>query len=161
MKSAMKKSFEPVKFCALAMVVTLLAFHAEVAQQTSVDYSHKFNQFYGAGWENAMAHLDAFALSLNNSPNELGVVIVYGGNHGRRGEAKAWSACVKDYLVNRRSIDASKLIMIEGGYRRSLTVELWGAADPKHVPTASPEISAKHVKFKSGRMRPWRRMCNL
>jgi hypothetical protein len=107
-----------------------------------------------------MAHLDGFAISLNDNPNQLGFIIVYGGNQRLRGEAKAWSACVKDYLVKRRSITSDRLIILDGGYRRSLTVELWETTDRKDVPTPSQQIPRKDVKFKKGKIGHWRRMCN-
>jgi hypothetical protein len=157
----MKLGLQPIRSFVLKTVATLLVFQVAAAQQPSGDQARKFDEFNSANWENAMAHLDGFALTLNNNPNELGVLIIYGGQNHPRGESKAWSACVKDYLVNRRSINGGRLIMKDGGYRKSLTVELWGIADRKYVPTPSPEISPKHVKFRNGRIRYWRRMCNI
>jgi hypothetical protein len=130
-----------------------------LTQQVAVDYNHKFDEFNGANWENAMSRLDNFALEMGNDSNEIGVVIVYGGSHGRRGEAKAWSACVKEYLTNRRGIPASRLIMMDGGYRRSLTVELWGTADRKYVPNPTAQIEIKNVRFSKGKIGHWRKMC--
>jgi hypothetical protein len=157
----MKKSFPLIKSFALSIALGLLAFHLGAAQQVFVDYSHRFDEFYGANWESTMAHLDNFAISLNDNSNQLGVIIVYGGNQRLRGEAKAWSACVKDYLVNRRSVSASRLIMIDGGYRKELTVELWGTADRRYAPAPSQQIPLKDVKFKKGKIGRWRRMCNI
>jgi hypothetical protein len=84
----MTKSIKRIKLWALAVLLTLLVFDIGAAQQIAVDYSHKFDEFYGASWESAMAHIDAFALSLSDSPNEISVIIVCGGNHRLRGEAK-------------------------------------------------------------------------
>lgn len=108
-----------------------------------------------------MAHLDGFAISLNDNPNQLGVIIVYGGNQRLRGEAKAWSACVNDYLVKRRNMSSDRLIILDGGYRKSLTVELWETTDRKDVPTPSQQIARKDVKLKKGKIGHWRRMCNI
>jgi hypothetical protein len=156
----MKKSFPLIKSFALSIALALLAFHVGAAQPVFVDDSHKFDEFYGPNWESAMAHLDGFTISLNDNPNQLGVIIVYGGNQRLRGEAKAWSACVKDYLVKRRSITSDRLIILDGGYRKSLTIELWETTDRKDVPTPSQQIARKDVKFKNGKIGHWRRMCN-
>ena len=142
------------------MILGLLACQVVAAHRVFVDYSHKVDEFSGVNWESAMAHLDNFALSLNDNPNEVGVIIVYGGQHRRRGEASAWSACIRDYLVNRRGISADRLVIVDGGYRQSPTVELWGAADRRYVPKPSQQLRSKDVRFMKGQIGHWRRMCN-
>lgn len=156
----MKDSFRAVKSYTLLLILGLLTSQVVAAQQVSVDHWHKFDEFYGVNWESAMAHLDGFALGLNNNPSEVGAIIIYGGQHRRRGEASAWSACVKDYLVNRRGISADKLVMVDGGYRQSPTVELWGTADRRYIPTPSQQLRPKDVRFTKGQVGRWRRMCN-
>lgn len=108
-----------------------------------------------------MAHLDNFAVSLANKPNDIGVIIVYGGSRGRRGEARGWSACIKDYLINRRRFEAGRLIVRDGGYRQLLTAELWEATDKNHVPAPSGQIKLKNVRFRKGTIGRWRKMCAL
>src|SRR6266850_1591255 len=41
------------------------------AQERVVDYSNKFDEFSGSNWESAMAHLDAFALDMQNNPHMM------------------------------------------------------------------------------------------
>jgi hypothetical protein len=45
----------------------------------------------------------------------------------------------RDYLVTQRGIDASRIVVVNGGFREEDSVELWivpsGAAAPKPTPT--------------------------
>jgi hypothetical protein len=118
------------------------------AEQTAV----KFDEFHGSGWESAASHLDGFALNLQNNPQMTGVLIVYGAQLSKRGEARAWSACLKSYLISRRGIEPDRIVMIDGGYRKDLTVELWATADKKDMPTPEPQVKRKDVRFKKGKV---------
>ena len=135
-------------FCVIALCMSSIV----EAQQVIVDYSSKFDEFYGSGWESAMGRLDNFALDLRNNPRMIGVLIVYGGKRSRRGEARAWSACLKGYLISRRGIEASRIVMVNGGYRDDLTVELWETTDRKHIPNPEPQVKPKDVRFKKGKV---------
>jgi hypothetical protein len=128
-----------------------------MARQTSDD-TRKFDEFSRSNWESAMAHLDNFALALQNNPNSIGVVIIYGGQHGRRGEARAWSRCIRRYLVQTRGTDANRIVLIDGGYREQLTVELWETPDKHHLPKLEPHVKPGDVKFKKGRVNS---LCNI
>jgi hypothetical protein len=145
----------------LALCATLFILGGFVEAGPVMDVvSRKFDEFYGANWEDTMARLDNFALSMQTEPNSVGVVLVYGGQRRRPGEARAWTTCIKDYLVNRRRIEAKRLVMINGGYLRNLTVELW-QADMKHIPKPTPHVKRKDVRFKGSRIRGWRSLCSI
>jgi hypothetical protein len=147
----MKRNVRIVKV--LILCVSVLGVNRVVeAQQVAVDYSSKFDEFYGSNWESAMSRLDGFALNLLNSPHMTGVLIVYGAQRSRRGEPRAWSACLKSYIMNRRGIEPNRIVMINGGYRKDLTVELWVTADRKHIPNPEPHIKPKDVRFKKGKV---------
>lgn len=125
------------------------------------DGGRKFDEFTGANWESAMARLDNFAVNLQNQPNALGVVIVYGGQRRRPLEAKAWSSCLKDYLLKRRGLDSGRTRFIQGGYRVDLTVELWTVPMGQQVPAATATIKPSEVRFSGRKLTKWRRMCAL
>jgi len=121
--------------------------------QVVADYSRKFDEFQGSNWESAIAHLDNFAVDMRNNPQMIGVLIVYGGQCGRRGEARAWRGCLRNYLISRRGIEPNRIVMLNGGYREGLTVELWETADRKHIPKLRPHIKTKDVRFIKGKVR--------
>ena len=145
----------------LAVCLVLLLAGSGLHGRTSYRDAKKFDQFNGANWENAIAHLDNFALSLQNDPAAIGVVFVYGGQNRQRFEPDAWSNCITDYLVKRRSVDPTRLAYVLGGYREDLTVELWQAPDHNHIPKATSTIKPHDVKFSGADITKWRTMCSM
>jgi hypothetical protein len=141
-----------VKALVLSLGLVLVVDNVVTARQ-SVDDTRKLAEFYGPNWESAMARLDNFAVELQANPNAVGVLIVYGGQLGRRGEARAWSACIRSYLVDRRGIAANRIVMVNGGYRKTLTVEMWETTDRNHMPNPQPHIKPRDVRFKKGKAR--------
>ena len=147
----MKRNLQIIRI--LVLCLSVLGVNCMVdAQERVVDYSNKFDEFSGSNWESAMAHLDQFALEMQNNSHMIGVLIVYGGQRRRRGEAQAWSGCLKSYLVSRRGLERNRIVMINGGYREDLTVELWETVDRKHIPDPKPQVKPKDVRFKKGKV---------
>jgi hypothetical protein len=122
---------------------------------------HKVDEASGSNWEVAMARLDYFELEMKDNPNVIGVLIVYGGQRREFGELQAWSGCLENYLVNRRGVDATRIVMVNGGFRENLTYELWVTADKNHLPNPEPHIKPKDVRFKSGKVKNWIGLCDL
>ena len=132
-----------------------------VALALSDTRSRKFDELNGTNWEDAMARLDNFDIALKNEPNSIGVFIIYGGRRDRRGEARAWGKCLKDYIVNRRGIKADRIVFINGGYRDSITVEIWHSVSKEYIPTPTPTVDQKNVRFQKGKIKRWQRLCNI
>lgn len=114
---------------------------------------NKLDEFGDVNCEDEMARLDNLAVQVQNEPETVGHIIVYGGRFGRRGEARARASRIKTYLVKIRGMDASRILTIDGGYRENLTVEMWMLPRSLGVPKASPTIHPKDVKFKKGRIK--------
>jgi hypothetical protein len=102
----------------------------------------KIDEYGNIRFNDEKARLDNFAIELQNDPTAQGYVIAYGGRRGRAGEAQRRADRAKDYLVNTRGIDPSRIVTVDGGYREDLTVELWlvpsGADAPQQTPTVDP-----------------------
>jgi hypothetical protein len=96
--------------------------------------SEYVNQFTSC---NAGAHLDNFAIELWNNPTASGHIFIYGpggpdNKYGERGVS-----ATKNYLVDTRGLEASRLRVVYAGRSRSMSevlTELWlvpeGAAPP-------------------------------
>jgi hypothetical protein len=156
---AMSKDMQVPKAPFLTLSVVLLVCTAALA--SSDTRSRKFDEFSGANWEDAMARLDNFYIALKNEPSSIGVFILYGGRRSRRNEAQAWGHCLKDYIVNRRGINANRIVIVNGGYRDSLTVEVWQSVSKKYIPTPTPAVDERDVRFRKGKIRRWRSLCNI
>lgn len=97
--------------------------------------STKFDDIPPVARDDEKARLDTFAIELQNSPGAQGYLIGYGGT-GRRavtGQRRAQNA--RDYLVSTRGIDASRIVIVDGGQRETGSLQLWivptGAAPPR------------------------------
>ncbi len=106
-----------------------------------------FDSYGDLSWEDEKAHLDNFAIALQNDPDSIGYIIVYAGRRSCVGEAKDRALRAKKYLVQTRAIEASRIKWIDGGYREELTVILQPA--PRGAPelTASPTLKRSEVQL--------------
>lgn len=94
----------------------------------------KFDEYGNITFNDEKARLDNYAIQLQNDPTSTGTIIAYGSCAG---EAQARADRARDYLVNTRGIDASRLTTLDGGCRDALTVELWVVPSGATAPTAS------------------------
>jgi hypothetical protein len=93
--------------------------------------ARKFDEYGNIRFNDEKARLDNFAIQLQNEPSASGSIIGY-GSCDAEGLTRANRA--KDYLVNTRGIDASRLTTIDAGCLPNLQVQLWivpqGATPP-------------------------------
>lgn len=123
----------------------------------SVQDPRKFDEFGDINCEDEYARLDNFAVSLLEMPNTRGVIVFYGGKVfrsklPRRGDAVARAARMKPYLVERRGIPASRVVVINGGYAENWRVDLWilpPEASTEYLPL--PTLSVNQIKFRKGK----------
>lgn len=99
-----------------------------------------------------MALLDNYAVELHNAPETIAYVITYGGRRGTaRSEMYERRARIKRYLVENRGIDAKRVVVVNGGFRESLAIELWLTSQGEEAPKATPTVSPKSVKYKKAK----------
>ena len=95
----------------------------------------KFDEIGEVQRNDEKARLDAFAIELQNNPSAQGYVIAYGGRNRRFGSGQQRGDRAKEYLTHTRGIDASRIVVIDGGQRETGTMELWivppGATPPR------------------------------
>jgi hypothetical protein len=96
----------------------------------------KFDEYGNIRFNDEKARLDNYAIQLQNSPGAEGYIIAYGTCAGE-GQARADRA--KNYLVNTRGIQATRIVTIDGGCRADLTVQLWIVPTGANKPAASSD----------------------
>ncbi|HEY8227303.1 MAG TPA: hypothetical protein VIG25_18670 [Pyrinomonadaceae bacterium] len=82
----------------------------------------KFDEYGNIRFNDEKARLDNYAIQLQNQPGSTATIIVYGSCAG---EAQTRGDRARDYLVNTRGIEASRITVVDGGCRPDLTVQLW------------------------------------
>lgn len=136
-----------------SVIVVLAASVVAVPQTTGRQSQHPIidpDSFYFTTLEREKPILNDFARALQHAPERKGYILAYGGRVSCKGEAGQILELIKSYLVESRKVDASRIVIIGGGYREETTYQMWrvlpGAAGPRPAPTVDPRA----VKFRGG-----------
>jgi hypothetical protein len=90
-------------------------------------------------YDDLKARLDNLAIELQNTPDAQGYIFVYTAPGSRPGRYELLSKRVEDYLIGKRQIDRSRLVILNGGNRETDFYEFWivpqGAKPPQATPT--------------------------
>jgi hypothetical protein len=151
------------------LALCLFAFASNAFAQQE---ARKVDEMGQVNCEDAKAYLDNLAIQLQIEPGAKGYIIFYGGKSyssyvynkktrrdipvqllPRRGEAKARIAPWIDYLTNSRGVEASRIEVIDGGYREAPAMEFWIAPPGAVRPTPTPTLTEKQIKFRKGRVK--------
>lgn len=101
--------------------------------------AREFDVCCNCTFDDQKARLDNLAVELQNDPSTTTYIIAYAGRTSRIGEADRLAARARDYLINQRGIDPSRIITRNGGFREDDCVDLWvvpsGAEPPQPRPT--------------------------
>lgn len=93
-----------------------------------------FDDYGDISRDDEKARLDNFANELQSQPSAQGYYVFYSGPDMRPGAASKRAQLAKEYLVKTRGIDASRIVIMDGGARNAFGVRLWivpaGAAPP-------------------------------
>ena len=88
------------------------------------------------------ARLDNLAVALQNDPTTTTYLFAYGGRTSPVGQADRLLSRARDYVVMQRGIDASRIVLVNGGFREEDCLEVWivprGATPPQPSPTVQP-----------------------
>ncbi|MDT4896279.1 MAG: hypothetical protein QOH25_1356 [Acidobacteriota bacterium] len=152
--------------------IVFLCFFVFTATAFAQQEARKFDEMGQVNCEDAKARLDNLAIQLQQEPTMKGYIIFYGGKSylsniynrrtkryvevkllPRRGEAKARMTPWIDYLTNSRGIEASRIEVIDGGYREEPMMEFWIAPSGVKPPRGTPTLTEKEIKFRKGRVK--------
>lgn len=105
-----------------------------------------FDECNNCTFDDQKARLDNLAVELQNDQTAKGYIIAYGGRTSPIGQVERLMSRAKDYLMQQRGIDASRLVIVNGGFRETDSVELWIVPSGAAAPRATPTIQAGDVK---------------
>src|SRR5215216_5411911 len=101
--------------------------------------AQEFDECNSCSYDDQKARLDNLAVELQNDPATRAYIFAYGGRMSPLTQVEKLMARARDYLITQRGIDASRLVVVNGGFREEDSVELWivpsGAATPLPTPT--------------------------
>jgi hypothetical protein len=98
-------------------------------------------------FDNEKPNLDQLVGRLILEPGTQPVIIAYAGRRAFAGEALRRAEQAKEYLVSHWKIEPLRIIIVDGGYRDTRSVELWLRPQGADVPVAIPTLDSKQVQI--------------
>jgi hypothetical protein len=98
----------------------------------------RFGEFPSISFNEDKANFDNFAVEMQSDPTAQGYIIVYNGRRSRPGRLATLVNRSRDYMVNTRNIDASRITVVNGGMRDVDSIELWIVPKGATAPRPSP-----------------------
>jgi hypothetical protein len=106
-----------------------------------------FDQWGKIPFSDEKARLDNLAIYLQkDEPTFVTYLVFYAGRKSCAGEIQARADRAKNYLVNKRGVQANRVIWKDGGYRKEFTVEIWAWPRDVGEPYASPTLTQNDVQ---------------
>ena len=122
-----------------ACAQTVQAVSVVAAREKKIIVAREFDECVSCSLDDQKARLDNLAVELQNDLSTRAYILAYGGRLSPLGQVEKLMSRARDYLVTQRGIDASRIVVVNGGFREEDSVELWmvpsGAAAPKPTPT--------------------------
>jgi hypothetical protein len=106
-----------------------------------------FDEYGDISFEDEMARLDNFAVSVSTYEGATGYIFAYAGKQTYKSEAAERLLRAKDYLVSVRNIDPARIFIIDGGYREQFSVVLMIAPPRATPPLSMPTLSPTEIEL--------------
>ena len=116
------------------------------AEEKKIIVAREFDECNNCSFDDQKARLDNLAVELQNDPTTHAYVIAYGGRTSPIGQVERLMTRARDYLTNERGIDASRITIVNGGFREADSVELWLVPSGAAPPLATPTVQAGELK---------------
>jgi hypothetical protein len=113
----------------------------------------EFDECNNCTFDDQKARLDNLAVDLQNDPSKRAYIIAYGGRMSPLSQVEVLMSRARDYLITQRQIDASRLTVVNGGFREEDSVELWIVPSGAAPPRATPTVPASEMKAPAKRRR--------
>jgi hypothetical protein len=108
--------------------------------------AYEFDECNNCTFDDQKARLDNLGVELQNDPSARAYIIAYGGRYSPVAQVGVLMKRARDYMVDDRGIDASRLVIVNGGFREKDSVELWVVPAGAAPPRATPTVQAGEVK---------------
>jgi hypothetical protein len=108
--------------------------------------AREFDECNNCTFDDQKARLDNLAVELQNDPTTRAYIIAYGGRMSPVGQVERLMTRAREYLIMQRGIDASRLSVINGGFRENDSVELWIVPSGATAPQPTPTVQAGEIK---------------
>lgn len=133
---------------------TAQAFSVVAPLPKKIIVSQEFDECNNCTFDDQKARLDNLAVELQNDPSTRAYIIAYGGRTSPLAQVEVLMSRARDYLTSQRGIDASRFVVVNGGFREADSVELWMVPSGAKPPQATPTVKLSDVKPATARRKP-------
>lgn len=116
------------------------------APERKVIVAREFDECENCTFDDQKARLDNLAVELQNDPTTTAYIIAYGGRYSPLAQVELLMKRARNYIVEQRGIDARRLVIVNGGFRETDSVELWLVPSGAAAPRATPTVQAGEVR---------------
>jgi hypothetical protein len=109
--------------------------------------TRKIAEYSDIPFRNEKKRLDIFAKQLLNASTSQGYIFAYAGKRACADEALRLAKRAKKYLVNKRGIPHSRLVVVDCGYKEQWTIELYIIPPGMPLPPATPTVDPSAVQI--------------
>lgn len=113
-----------------------------------------FDRYGDISFEDEKARLDNFAIQLSNEPLATGQILMYAGQTTFEHETTERLARAKSYLVNVRGIDRNRILTLDCGFTRELSIQLSVLEAEVRPPSCDATIVIPFSEVKFTKPRP-------
>ena len=121
------------------------------APERKVIVAREFDECDNCTFDDQKARLDNLAVKLQTDPSARAYIIAYGGRYSPLAQVEVLMKRARDYMIEQRGIDGSRLTIVNGGFREADSVELWVVPSGAAAPRATPTVQAGEVKPRKAR----------
>lgn len=109
---------------------------------------YKLDEFDRAQNGDIKARLDSFAVALQNDPLLQGYIVNYQGRTDPKASVERRKVLIQIYLFRSRGIASERIIFVDGGFRETISSELWVAVAGSGLPPLTPTVDKKYATAK-------------
>lgn len=95
--------------------------------------------------------LDTFAIALDQRANLTGYIVVYAGKVACPEEAKSRGNRARAYLISKRGLRPTRVVAVDGGYRKNFSVELYAVPQNADPPRSLPTLAPSEIRIVKSR----------
>ena len=107
---------------------------------------YEFDEFPNIAFDDSKARFDLFAVELQSKPGAVGYIFVYGGRVSAPGQVDKLVQRTLNYFIENRKLNASQLVVANGGYRDREQYELWVVPAGATLPQPTPSVAPSEVR---------------
>lgn len=110
-----------------------------------------FDQYGALDFNVETGRLDTFAIALAQRADLTGYIVVYAGEIACPEEAKFRGNRARAYLIRKRRLEATRIVAVDGGYRKKFSVELYAVPQNADPPRSAPTLAPSEVRIVKSR----------